>query len=174
MTLMGDFDFNYLAEIDRLMAQILCGSYFALAGVVCMNLYIALLSDTFARVYAQAQANAVMQLAQSVILLESKLGKEKRLKVAHYLQDECSPEVNFYIMKRARSYNKDTISHCRNICSKPKMKALDKHPSMQVVLASLLLLEQKFVNSIMHEICCKLFVKTPDWLDWGYLALFLQ
>ena len=94
---MGDFDFNYLAEIDRLMAQILCGSYFALAGVVCMNLYIALLSDTFARVYAQAQANAVMQLAQSVILLESKLGKEKRLKFSHYLQDECSPKVHFYI-----------------------------------------------------------------------------
>ena len=111
MTLMGDFDFDYLVEIDRLMAQILCGSYFALAGVVCMNLYIALLSDTFARVYAQAQANAVMQLAKSVILLESKLGKEKRLNFAHYLQDECSPEVNFYVMERAHS-NTEDVCYC--------------------------------------------------------------
>ena len=101
MMLMGGFDYNYLVKVDRLMVQILCGSYFALAGVVCVNLYIALLSDTFACIYTQAQANAVMQLARSVRLLESKLGKEKRLKFAHYLQDECSPEVHFYISKRA-------------------------------------------------------------------------
>ena len=101
MTLIGGFDYNYLVKVDRLMVQVLCGSYFALAGVVCVNLYIVLLSDTFARVYTQAQANAVIQLAQSVILLESKLGKKKRLKFAHYLQDECSPEVQFYISKRA-------------------------------------------------------------------------
>ena len=68
MMLMGDFDFNYLVEVERLMAQILCGSYFALACVVCINLYIALLSETFALVYTQAQASAVMQLARSVIL----------------------------------------------------------------------------------------------------------
>jgi len=92
MTLMGDFDFDGLVAVDRLMAQILCGTYFALAGVICMNLYIALLSDTFARVYAQAQANAVMQLAQTVNLLEGKLKKEKRLKFGHYIQNECSPE----------------------------------------------------------------------------------
>ena len=99
--LMGGFDYNYLVKVDRLMVQILCGSYFALAGAVCVNLYIVLLSDTFSRVYTQAQANAVIQLARSVILLESKLGKEKRLKFAHYLQDECSPEVHFYKLKRA-------------------------------------------------------------------------
>ena len=98
---MGGFDYNYLVKVDRLMVQILWGSYFALAGVVSINLYIVLLSDTFARVYTQAQANAVIQLARSVILLGSKLGKGKRLKVAHYLQDECSPEVQFYISKRA-------------------------------------------------------------------------
>ena len=101
MTLSGGFDYNYLVKVDRLMVQILWGSYFALAGVVSINLYIVLLSDTFARVYTQAQANAVIQLARSVILLGSKLGKGKRLKVAHYLQDECSPEVQFYISKRA-------------------------------------------------------------------------
>ena len=72
MMLMGGFDYNYLVKVDRLMVQILCGSYFALAGVVCVNLYIALLSDTFACIYTQAKANAVMQLARSVRLLESK------------------------------------------------------------------------------------------------------
>ena len=128
MTLMGDFDFNGLVAVDRLMAQILCGSYFALAGVVCMNLYIALLSDTFARVYAQAQANAVMQLAQFVILLESKLGKEKRLKFAHYIQDECSPEVYFLLVKFAPSNNENAITLFSNISSKFMIKTQRQPP----------------------------------------------
>ena len=98
MSLMGDFDYDGLISIDRLMAQILCGTYFALSGVVCMNLYIALLSDTFARVYAQAQANAVMQQGKTVILLEGKLKKEKKLKFGHFLQDECSPEVTCFLL----------------------------------------------------------------------------
>ena len=90
---MGSFDWAGLVAIDRLMAQILCGTYFALAGVVCMNLYIALLSDTFARVYAQAQSTAVMQQAQMIILLEEKLNKFLRSKFGHYMQNECSPQV---------------------------------------------------------------------------------
>ena len=91
---MADFDWDGLIAIDRLMAQILCGTYFALACVVCMNLYVALLSDTFARVYSKAQANAVMQQAKTVILLEGKLSKENKVKYGHYIQDECSPEVS--------------------------------------------------------------------------------
>ena len=94
MTLMGDFDFDGLVAVDRLMAQVLCGSYLSLAGVVCMNLYIALLSDTFARVYAQAQATAVMQQAKTIISLEGKLNKLLKSKYAHYILQECSPEVS--------------------------------------------------------------------------------
>ena len=94
MTLMGGFDWNGLVAVDRLMAQILCGSYLALSGVVCMNLYIALLSDTFARVYAQAKATAVMQQAKTIIKLEGKLAKFYRSKYAHYFHKECSPQVN--------------------------------------------------------------------------------
>ena len=55
MTLMGEFDWDSFVKVDRSMAQILCGTYFALVSVVCMNLYIALLSDTFARVYGLAK-----------------------------------------------------------------------------------------------------------------------
>ena len=90
---MADFDWDSLVSVDRLMAQILCGTYFALAGVICMNLYIALLSDTFARVYRHAQSNAVMQQAQMIILWEGKLNKFLQSKFGHYMQNECSPQV---------------------------------------------------------------------------------
>lgn len=97
MTLMGQYNWEVLVGIDRLMAQILCGTYFALAGVVCMNLYIALLSDTFARVYAQAHANAVMQQAKCIIMLEGKLSKYNKSKSAYYMQTNCSPQVSWRI-----------------------------------------------------------------------------
>ena len=74
------------------MAQLFCGTYFALVSVVCMNLYIALLSDTFARVYMVAQATAVMQQAKTVMMLESHLSEDLRIKFAQHLQDHCSPE----------------------------------------------------------------------------------
>lgn len=59
----------------RVYFQILCGTYLALCAVVCMNIYIALLSDTFAREYEQAQANAMMEKAKSILLCEKKLDK---------------------------------------------------------------------------------------------------
>ena len=93
MSLMGGFNWDGLVIVDRLMAQILCGTYFALCGVICMNLYIGLLSDTFAREYTRAQANATMQQAKIIILLESKMNKLHRSKFGHYMQENCSPLV---------------------------------------------------------------------------------
>ena len=55
MTILAGHDMAGLYKVDRLMAQILVGTYYGLASIVTLNLYIALLSDTFARVYAQAQ-----------------------------------------------------------------------------------------------------------------------
>ena len=98
MTLIGDFNWDGLVSVNRLMAQILVGTYFALTGVVCLNLYIALLSDTFSRVYAQAQANAVMQQAQLVLLVEKSLPKKKKIKFGHYMKDECGPLVSCFCL----------------------------------------------------------------------------
>ena len=104
MTLVGDFNWDGLVKVDRLMAQILVGTYFAMTSVVCLNLYIALLSDTFSRVYAQAQANAVMQQAQLILLVEKSLSKAKKTKFGHVMQEECGPLVSFlYLLIPAES-----------------------------------------------------------------------
>ena len=86
-----------LMLIDRFMAQLLTGTYFALTSVLCMNLYIALLSDTFTRLYSQSQANAVMQQAQLILSVEKALPEDKKTEFGHYMQNECSPLVSrFY------------------------------------------------------------------------------
>ena len=93
MSLNGDFNWDGLVAVDRLMAQILCGTYLALCAVVCMNIYIALLSDTFAREYEQAQANAMMEKPKSIIICESKLDKLNRSVCGYYMQEFCAPQV---------------------------------------------------------------------------------
>ena len=80
--------------VHRVIAQVLVGTYFAIAGVVCMNLYIALLSDTFSRVYGRAQANAVMQQAQIIVQMEKSLTKKKKVGLRHYMKNECGPLVS--------------------------------------------------------------------------------
>lgn len=50
-----------LRDIDELMSFILVVTFLLIAGVVGLNLFIALLSDTFQRVYDNAQANALLQ-----------------------------------------------------------------------------------------------------------------
>ena len=91
-------NFETLAVVDRFMAQILTGTYFALTAIVCLNLYIALLSDTFARLYSKVLANAVMQQAQLILAVENSLSEEKKTTFGHYMQNECSPLVSQYMI----------------------------------------------------------------------------
>ncbi len=50
-----------MRDIDELMATILVTSFLLTTAVVGLNLFIALLSDTFQRVYDNAQANALLE-----------------------------------------------------------------------------------------------------------------
>lgn len=50
-----------LREIDEAMAVILVTTFLFFLAVVGLNLFIALLSDTFQRVYDNAQAIALLQ-----------------------------------------------------------------------------------------------------------------
>ncbi len=50
-----------MRDIDELMTVILVITFLIITGVVGLNLFIALLSDTFQRVYDNAQANALLQ-----------------------------------------------------------------------------------------------------------------
>ena len=100
MTLIGAYDWNGLASVDRIMAQIMVALYLMLTSIVCINLYIALLSDTFARVYAQAQAIAAILQTQVILSVESAAADIKKLEFQHHMQDECSPLVSIRFSKR--------------------------------------------------------------------------
>ena len=93
MAVGDDFNFEGLADADPVMSRILTAIYITAMAIVTLNLLIALLSDTFSRVYSNAVANTVMQRAIKVVEAERTLSKKKRMNYRRYMDANCSPEV---------------------------------------------------------------------------------
>lgn len=86
-----DFPFNDLLQAEPFMARILCSTFIISTAIVVVNVLIAILSDTFTRLYSNAVANAVMQRAQSVLVIERELGKKRRDGYYRFMREHCSP-----------------------------------------------------------------------------------
>ncbi|XP_076841759.1 uncharacterized protein LOC143485931 isoform X2 [Brachyhypopomus gauderio] len=96
ITLVDDYEFDAMVAVDSTMAHLLCGTFLALSAVLCVNLMIALLSDTFQRVYDNALANAVMQQATIILQVEETMPRLRRLYDKHYIHCFCAPLGEFY------------------------------------------------------------------------------
>ncbi len=85
--------FGYLERTKPFMARLLCGSFIAVAAIVTLNLLIALLTNTFERLYENAIANAVMQRARTILLLEKCLWRGQEAKYYDFIKENASPEI---------------------------------------------------------------------------------
>ncbi|XP_040289767.1 transient receptor potential cation channel subfamily A member 1-like [Bufo bufo] len=96
MTLVDDYNFGDMYAVDPVMAYILCGTFLGVSSILCINLLIALLADTFQRVYDNATANAVMQQATMLLQIEEGLSKKNKSKFDQYMRTSCAPLSLFY------------------------------------------------------------------------------
>uniref|UniRef100_A0A8C5N5B2 Ion transport domain-containing protein n=1 Tax=Leptobrachium leishanense TaxID=445787 RepID=A0A8C5N5B2_9ANUR len=96
ITLVDDYNFPDMYGVDPVMAYILCGTFLGVSAILCINLLIALLSDTFQRVYDNATANAAMQQASTLLQIEESLSKKNKARFAKHIQTNCSPLTLFY------------------------------------------------------------------------------
>ncbi|KAM8966809.1 uncharacterized protein RCH25_025436 [Pelodytes ibericus] len=96
ITLVDDYNFADMYSVDPVMAYILCGTFLGVSAILCINLLIALLADTFQRVYDNATANAVMQQASTLLQIEENLSKKSKAKFSKHIQTTCSPLTLFY------------------------------------------------------------------------------
>ncbi|KAL5020929.1 hypothetical protein ScPMuIL_000084 [Solemya velum] len=96
LTLVDDYDFDNMQLVDSFMAYLLVGTWLALSAILCLNLFIALLSETFQRVYDNAQANAVMQKAITILSVWEKLSKNQQKDFYGYISKHCSPLTEDY------------------------------------------------------------------------------
>ena len=74
---------------------------------MCLNLYIALMADTFARVYQNAKANAMLQQSAQILIAQRFLSKQKKIDVMQIIHEECAPLVSnaFIHLFICRSYH---------------------------------------------------------------------
>ncbi|XP_053393911.1 uncharacterized protein LOC123525348 isoform X2 [Mercenaria mercenaria] len=96
MTLVDEYAYEGMKNIDSIMADILVGTWLFLSAVLCLNLLIALFSDTFQRVYDNARANAVMQKAVMILSFWEGMSHEARNKFLDHIQANCAPFKDYY------------------------------------------------------------------------------
>ncbi|KAI7806084.1 hypothetical protein IRJ41_025892 [Triplophysa rosa] len=96
ITLVDEYEFDAMLGVDAIMAYLLCGSFLALSAILCVNLLIALLSDTFQRVYDNALANAVMQQAAIILQIEESMPCLRRCYDNEYIHRHCAPLGEYY------------------------------------------------------------------------------
>lgn len=49
ITLVDEYEYAAMVTVDGIMAPLLCGTFLAASSILCVNLLIALLTDTFQR-----------------------------------------------------------------------------------------------------------------------------
>lgn len=105
MTVVDSFKFEDLANQNKLVAQLICGTYLALTSITCLNLYIALLSETFSRVFGNATATAYMLQGEALISIEKKMPEKTQETIQAFIAEKCSPEVSAKrLLKRSNFY----------------------------------------------------------------------
>ncbi|KAG1941629.1 transient receptor potential channel pyrexia [Pimephales promelas] len=127
ITLVDEYEFDAMLDVDAVMAYLLCGTFLALSAVLCVNLLIALLSDTFQRVYDNALANAVMQQAAIILQIEESMSCLRRFYDNEHIHRHCAPLGEFFDddvttnpdqhaeMKKLTEQIKDTLDKYLNI-----------------------------------------------------------
>ncbi|XP_024152283.1 transient receptor potential channel pyrexia [Oryzias melastigma] len=90
ITLVDEYEYAAMVTVDDVMAPLLCGTFLAASSILCVNLLIALLTDTFQRVHDNSQANAVMQQA-AVVLQVGAMTFLRRFYDEQYISKYCSP-----------------------------------------------------------------------------------
>ncbi|KAK7140698.1 hypothetical protein R3I94_013090 [Phoxinus phoxinus] len=127
ITLVDEYEFDAMLDVDAVMAYLLCGTFLALSAILCVNLLIALLSDTFQRVYDNALANAVMQQAAIILQIEESMSCLRRCYDNEHIHRHCAPLGEFFDddvttnpdqhaeMKKLTEQIKDTLDKYLNI-----------------------------------------------------------
>lgn len=91
MTLVDEYDYASMNALDPVMAPLLCGSFLAASSILCVNLLIAMVTDTFQRVHDNSQANAVMQQAAVVLQLQDSVPVLSRFYDPLHVSKHCAP-----------------------------------------------------------------------------------
>ncbi|XP_075993307.1 uncharacterized protein LOC142988149 [Genypterus blacodes] len=96
ITLVDEYEYAAMVTVDDVMAPLLCGTFLAASSILCVNLLIALLTDTFQRVHDNSQAIAVMQQAAVILQVEESIPLLRRFYDNQHIFNLCAPLTDAY------------------------------------------------------------------------------
>lgn len=105
ITLVDEYEYAAMVTVDDIMAPLLCGTFLAASSILCVNLLIALLTDTFQRVHDNSQAIAMMQQASIILQVEESMPLLRRFYDNQHIFHHCAP--------LAEAYNDDITTNPR-------------------------------------------------------------
>lgn len=82
-------------KVETWWTRFLVAYWILVSSVILLNLFIALMSDTFQRVYDNAVGVAALEKAEIIAELEGKLNKKSRDRYLKDLEDNYSPLCEF-------------------------------------------------------------------------------
>ena len=91
LMLVDEWPYDDMMSTNKPMTYLLVGSYLMVVAILLLNLFIALLSDTFQRIYDNAVSNASMQRAIFLTETLQNFSDKDRRNMYHYLHTECNP-----------------------------------------------------------------------------------
>ena len=93
MIVVDDYPYHEMKNSDEWMTFLFVGSYFGIVSIISLNLFIALLSNTFQAVYDNSQANAIMEKARILLNTERKLPYKLIKYYYNHISNECAPLI---------------------------------------------------------------------------------
>ena len=121
MMVVNPHDYDSLEEANPVLARLLCGSFIGIAAIVTLNLLIALLSNTFERLHENGIANAVMQRAHTILLLQKSLRKKHMNRYYNFITKNGSPAVIQNDLGRILSTTREERVTIDHMCDDMKM-----------------------------------------------------
>lgn len=88
-----NYDIAPFMKIDPFMARLLSCTYVFISFVIVLNLIIAMITDTFKRVFSYAQEHAAMERAKTILNIEDSMREKSKKLYWEYVRTQCSPLI---------------------------------------------------------------------------------
>lgn len=105
-------------NVDPFMARLLSCTYVFVSFVIVLNLIIAMITDTFKRVFSYAQEHAAMERAKTIINIEDSMREKTRKRYWEFIRNQCSPLIINPLTRHGRTVFSEMVIVLRSFVYK--------------------------------------------------------
>ncbi|XP_070558469.1 polycystin-2-like protein 2 [Ptychodera flava] len=126
MTLVDDYNYDELREVNPVACDILVGTFLAIAAITIINMFVGALTDSFLSSGEEVESNALMTRAWMILDFEHNLSKSERDRFLTHIHKNRAPlekrkiyKGNKHLKKKPKT-TEDTVEELTKIVDKQK------------------------------------------------------